>query len=73
MANARLTKSSIDRLSATNRDTIYWDEGLPGFGLRCLIAHCNASLFFGDAVVIFTGGSVVFAVGIGRRMMGLRG
>lgn len=34
MPNVRLTKSSIDRISATNRDTIYWDEGLPGFGLR---------------------------------------
>ncbi len=34
MPNARLTKSSVDRLSATNRDTIYWDDGLPGFGLR---------------------------------------
>ncbi|MCA0929574.1 tyrosine-type recombinase/integrase [Ruegeria profundi] len=34
MPNVRLTKSSVDRLSATNRDTIYWDDGLPGFGLR---------------------------------------
>ncbi|MEX0279855.1 MAG: tyrosine-type recombinase/integrase [Arenibacterium sp.] len=34
MPNVRLTKSSIDQLSVSNRDTIYWDEGLPGFGLR---------------------------------------
>ena len=34
MPKVRLTKSSIDQLSVTNRDTIYWDEGLPGFGLR---------------------------------------
>lgn len=34
MPQARLTKSSIDRLPAPDRDTIYWDQGLPGFGLR---------------------------------------
>lgn len=34
MPNVRLTKTSIDQLSVTNRDTIYWDEALPGFGLR---------------------------------------
>lgn len=34
MPNVRLTKSSIDNLVAANRDTIYWDDGLPGFGLR---------------------------------------
>lgn len=34
MPNVRLTKSSIDRIYATNGDTIYWDDGLPGFGLR---------------------------------------
>lgn len=36
MPNARLTETSIDRLSATNRDAIYRDDGLPGFGLRVL-------------------------------------
>jgi len=34
MPIARLTKTSIDRIPAPNRDTIYWDQGLPGFGLR---------------------------------------
>lgn len=34
MPNVRLTKTSIDHLAATNRDTIYWDNSLPGFGLR---------------------------------------
>ena len=34
MPNIRLTKKSIDRLSPTKRDAIYWDESLPGFGLR---------------------------------------
>nr|WP_321249666.1 tyrosine-type recombinase/integrase [uncultured Ruegeria sp.] len=29
-----MTKTSIDRLSPTNREAIYWDESLPGFGLR---------------------------------------
>lgn len=30
----RLTKTTVDRTPIPNRDTIYWDEGLPGFGLR---------------------------------------
>ena len=34
MPNVRRTKSSNDRISPTNRGTIYWDNGLPGFGLR---------------------------------------
>lgn len=34
MPTKRLTKTSIDRMPAPNRDTIYWDQGLPGFGLR---------------------------------------
>lgn len=34
MPQVRLTKSSIDRLPVPNRDTIYWDNALPGFGLR---------------------------------------
>ncbi|UWR05199.1 tyrosine-type recombinase/integrase (plasmid) [Ruegeria conchae] len=34
MPTARLTKSHVDRIAASNRDTIYWDESLPGFGLR---------------------------------------
>lgn len=34
MPNIRLSKSGLDRISAPNRDTIYWDNALPGFGLR---------------------------------------
>lgn len=34
MPIVRLTKSRIDRMAASDRDTIYWDEGLPGFGVR---------------------------------------
>ncbi|WP_050927632.1 tyrosine-type recombinase/integrase [Aestuariivita boseongensis] len=34
MPIARLTKSRIDEIAASERDTVYWDEGLPGFGLR---------------------------------------
>ncbi len=30
----RLTKTTVDRTPAPNGDTIFWDEGLPGFGLR---------------------------------------
>lgn len=34
MPTKHLTKTVVDRLPAPNRDTIYWDQGLPGFGLR---------------------------------------
>ncbi|WP_245306368.1 tyrosine-type recombinase/integrase [Roseovarius aestuariivivens] len=37
MPNLRLTKSNIDRIVPTNRDTIYWDDSLSGFGLRVKI------------------------------------
>lgn len=34
MPDIRLTKSSIDRMPIPNRDTMHWDDGLPGFGPR---------------------------------------
>jgi len=34
MPNIRFSKSGLDRVPAPNRDTIYWDDALPGFGLR---------------------------------------
>src|SRR3954454_2042751 len=30
----RLTKSAIDSLPTPNKDTVYWDGGLPGFGVK---------------------------------------
>ena len=30
----RLTKSAIDTLPVLEKDTIYWDAGLPGFGVK---------------------------------------
>src|SRR6516165_4398743 len=30
----RLTKSSIDSLPVLEKDTVYWDAGLPGFGVK---------------------------------------
>jgi len=29
-----MTKSAIDGLPVTERDTVYWDQNLPGFGLK---------------------------------------
>jgi integrase len=29
-----MTKSAIDGLAVTERDTVYWDQGLPGFGVK---------------------------------------
>jgi integrase len=34
MPTIRLTKSSIDALEASAKDTMYWDAGFPGFGLK---------------------------------------
>src|SRR5215217_4382220 len=34
MPRVRLTKSSIDSLPVTNTDLVYWDAGLPGFGVK---------------------------------------
>jgi integrase len=34
MPSVRLTKSAIDTLPALPRDNIYWDSGLPGFGVK---------------------------------------
>ena len=39
----------------------------------CLIAPRNASRLYRAALSILAGGSVVFAVGIGRRIVGFRG
>ena len=30
----RVTKSAIDGLPALSKDTVYWDIGLPGFGVK---------------------------------------
>ena len=30
----RLTKSVIDDLPVLSKDTVYWDAGLPGFGVK---------------------------------------
>jgi hypothetical protein len=30
----RLTKSVIDVLPVLSRDTVYWDAGTPGFGVK---------------------------------------
>src|SRR5215213_5873188 len=34
MPRIRLNKSAIDSLPPTNKDTVYWDAGLPGFGVK---------------------------------------
>src|SRR5215207_6214885 len=34
MPRVRLTKSSIDSLPVPNKDVVYWDAGLPGFGVK---------------------------------------
>jgi len=34
MPRIRLTKSSIDALPTPNLDVVYWDAGLPGFGVK---------------------------------------
>jgi Arm DNA-binding domain len=31
---ARLSKSTIDNLPVLEKDTVYWDTGLPGFGVK---------------------------------------
>src|SRR6476620_846292 len=34
MPRARLTKSAIDALPTPSRELVYWDETLPGFGVK---------------------------------------
>src|SRR5215204_299373 len=34
MPRVRLTKSTIDSLPVANKDLVYWDAGLPGFGVK---------------------------------------
>src|SRR5262245_25089519 len=34
MPRVRLTKSTIDSLPSAPKDTVYWDAGLPGFGVK---------------------------------------
>src|SRR6266480_3658862 len=34
MPTVRLTKSSIDALKPTDKEIVYWDQGLPGFGVK---------------------------------------
>jgi hypothetical protein len=34
MPTIKLTKSAIDTLEPSAKDTMYWDAGLPGFGLK---------------------------------------
>jgi integrase len=34
MPTVKLTKSAIDTLPVLSKDTVYWDAGLPGFGVK---------------------------------------
>ena len=34
MPRARLTKSAIDALPTLSSELVYWDETLPGFGVK---------------------------------------
>src|SRR5215831_13657223 len=34
MPTIRLTKNALDALKATANETVYWDAGLPGFGIK---------------------------------------
>jgi len=34
MPTIRLTKSAVDALKAAADDAVYWDAGLPGFGIK---------------------------------------
>ena len=34
MPKIRLTKSAVDALKAARKDAVYWDAGLPGFGVK---------------------------------------
>ncbi|HKF09584.1 MAG TPA: Arm DNA-binding domain-containing protein [Xanthobacteraceae bacterium] len=34
MARLKLTKSNIDALPTSKADVVYWDVGLPGFGVK---------------------------------------
>jgi hypothetical protein len=34
MPRLKLTKSAIDALPTPSKDTVYWDSGCPGFGVK---------------------------------------
>jgi integrase len=34
MPTIHMTKSAVDALKAASKDTVYWDAGLPGFGVK---------------------------------------
>lgn len=34
MPSVKLTKSVIDELPTPSKETVYWDDGLPGFGVK---------------------------------------
>src|ERR1700730_2384837 len=34
MPTIHMTKRAVDALKAANKDTVYWDAGLPGFGVK---------------------------------------
>src|SRR5712691_6817573 len=34
MPRIKLTKSAIDALPTPSKDTVYWDAGFPGFGVK---------------------------------------
>lgn len=34
MPRIRLTKSALDALPTSESDVVYWDAGLPGFGVK---------------------------------------
>ena len=42
----RLTKSAIDGLPVQAKDTLYWDAGLPGFGVK--VTPKGRKVFSGD-------------------------
>ena len=51
MPRLKLTKSAIDGLSTPVKDTVYWDSGCPGFGVKItpkgrkvFIGHCQSKL-----------------------------
>ena len=34
MPTIHMTKSAVKALKAASKDTVYWDAGLPGFGVK---------------------------------------
>jgi hypothetical protein len=34
MPTIHMTKSAVDALRAASKDAVYWDAGLPGFGVK---------------------------------------